>query len=82
MHGAPLVNVRPVEVVAVVGDDDVGLELLEVAHEALEQALLVRLVEDVEEAGELGLGRVLERLHVCRDDLPVDNQVAGAVHHV
>lgn len=58
----PLVDERPVEVVAVVGDDYLRSELGDVREEPPDHGLLVGLVEDVERSGERRLRGVLEVL--------------------
>ena len=48
MDRGALVDKRPIEVVAVICDDDVGLELAEMREEFAEKAGLIDLVEDLE----------------------------------
>ena len=62
-HLSPFVDKRPIEEVAVVGDDDLRSELGDVVEKAADQSLLVGLVEDVERSGERRLRGVLEVLH-------------------
>eukprot|EP00966_Prymnesium_polylepis_P281838 6512702-Prymnesium_polylepis.1 len=66
---ASLLDVGPIEVVAVVGHDHVGAQLAQVLAETREERGLGWLVEDGEGAGVLGLGRVLERVDLGGDDL-------------
>ena len=80
--GRALVCERPIEPVAVVRDDDVRTHGLDVVEEAAQHPSLVLLVEDVERAGVLGLGRVLEVGHVFGHVLATQNQISLAVKHV
>ncbi len=68
VNGGPGLHERPVEEVAVVGDENVRPHVQNVIEEALEQLALVRLVEHDEGALELGLRGVFEILHGLTDD--------------
>ncbi len=73
VNGGPGLHERPVEEVAVVGDENVRPHIENVIEEALEQLALICLVEHDEGSLELRLRGVFEILHGLTDDLPGKN---------